>query len=102
MPPGIASLQPLIFQIIGRPLAGTLRRSYLRRLFIGGLATDYCVLNTVKDALKLGYAVNLLQDAVRAVNLSPDDGEKALQEMMDLDCRFCKLNDLQSKATPSA
>ena len=54
------------------------------RLFIGGLATDYCVLNTVKGALKLGYKVFLLQDAIRAVNVNPGDGEKAIKEMTDL------------------
>ena len=83
-------------------LDSRLKSQKVRRLFIGGLATDYCVLNTVKDALKSGYTVFLLQDAVRAVNLNPGDGEKALQEMVDLDCRLCKLNDLQSKPTPSA
>jgi nicotinamidase/pyrazinamidase len=54
------------------------------RLFIGGLATDYCVLNTVKDALALGYGVFLLRDAVRAVNVHPRDGEEAEQEMVSL------------------
>lgn len=83
-------------------LDNRLKSQGVRRLFIGGLATDYCVLNTVKDALKLGYTVFLLQDAVQAVNLSPDDGEKALQEMMDLDCRLCNVNDLRSTVTPSA
>ena len=45
----------------------------IRRLLIGGLATDYCVLFTVKDALKNGYEVILLQDAVRAVDVQPGD-----------------------------
>ncbi|MGZ9159053.1 MAG: isochorismatase family protein [Nitrospira sp.] len=56
----------------------------IRRLFIGGLATDYCVLQTVRDARALGYAVSLLLDAVRAVNLHPEDGQKAETEMMRL------------------
>jgi len=83
-------------------LDNRLKTQKIRRLFIGGLATDYCVLNTVKDAVKLGYTVYLLSDAVRAVNLRPDDGKKALQEMRDLDCRLCDVNDLQPRATPSA
>jgi len=83
-------------------LDSRLKSQRVRRLFIGGLATDYCVLNTVKDALKLGYTVFLLQDAVQAVNLSPDDGEKALQKMMELGCRLCNVNDLRSRVTPSA
>ncbi|MDF2156035.1 nicotinamidase [Vibrio sp. CAU 1672] len=52
-----------------------------RRLFIGGLATDYCVLNTVLDGIKQGFEVVLLEDAVRAVNLNPDDGDKAIDQM---------------------
>jgi len=56
----------------------------IRRLFIGGLATDYCVLNTVKDAVALGYTVCLLTDGIRAVNLQPDDGRLAEQEMIRL------------------
>lgn len=68
----------------GTELDGLLRASGIRRLFIGGLATDYCVLNTVKDALSQGYAVYLLADAVRAVNVQPDDGKHALEEMVRL------------------
>jgi len=53
-----------------------------RRLFIGGLATDYCVLNTVRDALGYHYKVLLLTDAIRAVNVQPQDGENAINEML--------------------
>jgi nicotinamidase/pyrazinamidase len=56
----------------------------ITRLFIGGLATDYCVLNTVRDALKLGYQVLLLGDAIRAVNVQPGDGKRAEEEMIRL------------------
>ena len=56
----------------------------VQRLFIGGLATDYCVLNTVKDARAAGYEVRLLIDGIKAVNLQPDDGRKAEQEMIRL------------------
>ena len=68
----------------GTDLDERLRSEGIGRLLIGGLATDYCVLNTVKDALKLGYQVLLLQDAIRAVNVKPDDSEKAIKEMTDL------------------
>lgn len=61
-----------------------LRAIGVRRLFIGGLATDYCVLNTVKDARALGYDVCLLMDGVKAVNLRPDDGRRAEEEMIRL------------------
>ncbi len=63
-------------------LDSLLRASNIRRLFIGGLATDYCVLNTVRDALKLGYQVLLLGDAIRAV--MPGDGQRAEKEMISL------------------
>lgn len=65
----------------GTDLKELLGQREVRRLFVGGLATDYCVLNTVVDALKLGFEVVLLTDAVRAVDVNPGDGERALSEM---------------------
>lgn len=65
----------------GTDLQARLDYAGIRRLFVAGLATDYCVLNTVLDALKRGYAVFLLRDAVRAVDVVPGDGDKALQTM---------------------
>ena len=64
-----------------------LKKAGIKRLFVGGLATDYCVLNTVRDAVRLKYSVALLEDAIRAVNLKPKDGAKALNEMLELGCR---------------
>jgi nicotinamidase/pyrazinamidase len=61
-----------------------LRAGHVRRLFVGGLATDYCVLNTVRDALQLGYEVLLLADAVRAVDVHGGDGLIAEEEMVSL------------------
>lgn len=58
-----------------------LDRAGVKRLFVAGLATDYCVLNTVLDALKLGYPVFLMKDAIRAVDVNPDDGTRAEQAM---------------------
>lgn len=68
----------------GTNLAARLKELQVSRVFVGGLATDYCVLNTVKDGLKNGFHVVLLRDATRAVNLKPGDGEKAEQEMVEL------------------
>jgi nicotinamidase/pyrazinamidase len=59
-----------------------LEKLSVSRLFICGLATDYCVLNTVCDALSLNYQVLLLTDAVRAVNVHRLDGEQALNKMI--------------------
>ena len=61
-----------------------LRDLSVRRLFVGGLATDYCVLHSVKDARTKGYDVCLLMDGIKAVNLRPDDGRHAEEEMTSL------------------
>ena len=66
----------------GTDLHERLRQAGAHRLFVGGLATDYCVLNTVKDALGLGYGVALLTAAIRAVNVQPGDGDRARAEML--------------------
>jgi len=66
----------------GTDLDERLRRASVQRLFVGGLATDYCVLQTVTDALSLGYAVMLLTDAIRAVEVHPGDGAGAIAAMV--------------------
>ncbi|MHB1591257.1 MAG: isochorismatase family protein [Sulfuricella sp.] len=65
----------------GTELEQRLRMDGINRLFVGGLATDYCVLNTVKDALARGFDILLLLDGIRAVNLKPEDGQRAIEEM---------------------
>lgn len=65
----------------GTDLKDHLQKVGCHRLFIGGLATDYCVLHTVQDALALGFKVLVLEDATRAVNLNEGDGKRALAEM---------------------
>lgn len=71
----------------GTGLDEWLKRAGVSRLFVGGLATDYCVLNTVRDARRLGYDAVVLADAVRAVDVKPGDGERALEEMRRLGAR---------------
>jgi nicotinamidase/pyrazinamidase len=68
----------------GTQLDRDLRELNVKRVFIGGLATDYCVLNTVKDARKLGFDVVLLRDAIRPVEVKAGDGERAEAEMLEL------------------
>lgn len=65
----------------GTGLAEYLRQQGATRIFVLGLATDYCVRATVLDALGLGFAVELIADGCRAVNLAPGDGERAIAEM---------------------
>jgi len=61
-----------------------LTRQAVTRIFIVGLATDYCVLATVRDARKSGFEVIVPEGAVRAVNVNPQDGARALEEMARL------------------
>lgn len=77
----------------GTDLARCLCEHNGTRLFIGGLATDYCVLNTARDALALGFRVNLLLDAIRAVDVQPGDGDKAIDEMKRLGAGTARLDD---------
>ncbi len=68
----------------GTGLDEMLHARKIKRAFVGGLATDYCVLNTVRDARRQDYAVYLLTDAIRAVNVKPGDGRRAEEEMRRL------------------
>lgn len=78
----------------GTTLAAELRQAGVVRLFVAGLATDYCVLNTVRDALVQGFAVVVLLDAVRAVDVCAGDGQRALDEMRLLGATFADLGTL--------
>ena len=78
----------------GTDLDSRLRAAGIRRLFIGGLTTDYCVLNSVKDARRLGYDVFVLADAIRAVDVQPGDGRRAEEEMASLGARRITLSGL--------
>lgn len=62
-------------------LDGTLSRGGVQRIVVCGLATDYCVLATALDGVRLGYQVAVLADAVRAVDLTRGDGQRALDEL---------------------
>lgn len=66
----------------GIPLATLLRTMGVRTIFVGGLATDYCVKATVLDGLREGFKVFLLEDAIRGVDLQPGDSERAIGEMV--------------------
>lgn len=66
----------------GTTLHAQLQKDKVRRVFVGGLATDYCVKHTVRDALKRGYQVVLLLDAVRAAEVKVGDGALAVADML--------------------
>jgi nicotinamidase/pyrazinamidase len=62
-------------------LDGMLARGGATRLVVCGLATDYCVKATALDGVRLSYETAILLGAIRAVDLKPGDGERALEEM---------------------
>jgi nicotinamidase/pyrazinamidase len=62
-------------------LAEQLKKQQVGEVVVGGLATDYCVKNTVIDAIKNGFHVKAVEAAMRPVELKPGDGHKALAEM---------------------
>ncbi|HJZ83469.1 MAG TPA: bifunctional nicotinamidase/pyrazinamidase [Pyrinomonadaceae bacterium] len=65
----------------GTNLGQLLKDEEVKEVWVGGLATDYCVKHTVLDALREGFEVKALADAMRAVNVNPDDGARAIAEM---------------------
>jgi len=65
----------------GTQLGQMLHDEGIEEVWVGGLATDYCVKHTVLDARKEGFKVKALADAMRPVNVKPDDGQQALEEM---------------------
>lgn len=71
-----------------------LKTQGIEELYITGLATDYCVKYTVIDALNLGYKVNLVIDAVRGVNLNPNDVENSIKEMENSGAKIIKSSEI--------
>lgn len=80
----------------GTDLDQTLQRMSVKRLWVGGLATDYCVLNTVRDACQLGYQVLLLTDGIGAVNVDPHDGDNAIRSMKDCGALITTLDQVEA------
>ncbi|MHB1414074.1 MAG: bifunctional nicotinamidase/pyrazinamidase [Chloroflexota bacterium] len=78
----------------GTSFAEVMRRHGVGHLYVGGLATDYCVRFTVADALKAGFRITVLLDAVRGINAKPGDIERALAEMAREGADFTTLNHL--------
>jgi nicotinamidase/pyrazinamidase len=60
-----------------------LRDRGIERVVVGGLATDYCVVESVIDARRLGFATEVLTSAIRAVDLRHGDGDRALERMRE-------------------
>jgi nicotinamidase/pyrazinamidase len=79
----------------GQSLTELLSALGIRHLYVGGLATDYCVRSSVLDALRLGISVALFSDAVAGVDVTPGDSNRALEEMRQAGVHFCTLEDLE-------
>ena len=76
-------------QVAGRgTLVDDLAARGVDHLYVGGLATDYCVKHSVLDALQHGMGVTVLTDAIRAVDVEPGDGTRALDEMRNAGAAF--------------
>ncbi len=71
----------------GTDLSDFLKSLNVERVFIGGVATEYCVHDSVMDLLDHGYVVYLLQDAIKAVNLDAEDGPRAFRELVNAGAR---------------
>ena len=74
----------------GTDLEKSMKNVGAKLIWVGGLATDYCVLNTVEDLINAGFRVNLLLDAIRAVNIKPDDGQNAVKKMQNLGAQIIR------------
>jgi nicotinamidase/pyrazinamidase len=65
----------------GRPLAALLQQQAIQHLYVMGLATDYCVKESTLSAVAAGLRVSVVSDGIRAVDLQPGDGARALEEI---------------------
>ena len=82
-------------------LLDQLRRENIEEVVVGGLATDYCVKSTVLDALRNGFKVRALANAMRAVDVQRGDGERAIEEMRDAGAEIVS-TDYTDKSAKSA
>jgi nicotinamidase/pyrazinamidase len=80
---GFTMRDPQSGATIATPLGDMLAEAGVTTLVVAGLATDYCVKATVLDARERGYPVTVLGNAIRAVNLQPGDGDRAIEAMFE-------------------
>ncbi len=79
----------------GRPLHRVLEDAGIRRLYVGGLATDYCVRASVLDAAERGFNPVLLRDAVRGIDREPGAVDEALDEMVKAGASVASLDEIE-------
>ena len=81
----------------GTDLERKLRDGNTKRIFVGGLATDYCVKRTVLDGLKIGFPTGLLTDAIKGIDQKPGDSEEAVREMVQNGAKIVTLSDISKQ-----
>ena len=79
----------------GASLADDLRRRGVSHLYVGGLATDYCVRASVLDALRAGLEVTVLEDAIAGVDVTAGDSDRAREEMRTHGASLARRGELQ-------
>jgi nicotinamidase/pyrazinamidase len=79
----------------GTPFAAILAAREIRHLYVGGLATDYCIKETALEGIRHGLSVTVLLDASRGVDLTPGDSDRAVQEMMRAGVRTTFLEEMK-------
>ena len=84
----------------GTPFSMLLKRMGIDRIYVGGLATDYCVKASVLSGLGEGFAMTLLTDAVRGVELVPGDTQAAIEEMLAAGAETTDLDDIVKELLP--
>jgi nicotinamidase/pyrazinamidase len=80
---GFSVRDPGTGEVEATGLESLLRDGGIERVLVAGLATDYCVKETVLDARRLGFKTVVLRDAIRAVDLQPGDGDRAIDRMRE-------------------
>lgn len=79
----------------GQSLGNLLKIFGVEEIYIAGLATDYCVKYSALDALKNGFKVKVLKDAIKGVNIKPADSQEALDEITGVGAKEIGLSELR-------
>lgn len=74
-----------------------LKQKNVKKVFIAGLATDYCVLYTVLDARKLGFDTYVISDACKGIDLHPEDSQNAFYAMQNAGAHVITLDELMNQ-----
>ncbi|MEE4197855.1 MAG: nicotinamidase [Bacteroidales bacterium] len=82
------------FEATNENLKNYLQERNVDKLYIAGLTTEYCILDTALNAVKEGFTTCVITDAIRPVNMNEGDEEKALQKMKDAGIHLVRSDDL--------